>query len=712
MELSTHPEVRRLDGVARGERPARHRVLDGRTSGARGEIAHALAHVVERLARPLGVLQALPLDGGGASELGQERGGVLLGAGDDLPGPTLGPRELGGGAGEVVGGLALAPLDREEARRLGARLRVEPGEELAEPGRLRRAVGLRPLDERRVEAEAGGDREGVALPRVVVDQTERRGESFAIELDRRVASARVRAGERLQRLEVGRGHHQCPASLEGLEDGLRQRRPFVRIRARAELVQEHEGVVVHVLEHVAHLADEGRERREILGDALLVPDHGDEARDQRQAASLRGRNVAPNLRHQHEEPEGFERDRLAAGVRAGHDEEGPLAAEFEIDRDDGPSRIAPALGQKERVARGAERHHSRVQDGVRRVHPLGEPGARDDPVELAEVRDQALDLGQASPDGLAELGQEPRGLLLLLAGVVDQVVVGLDDAVRFEEHGLAALRAVVDDAAEAGARFGAHGDHVAPVAAGHVAVAEDPVGVGCLEQRVQVSDDAPLEVPDPLPEAAEVGARAVGQGPVVGKRRGERLAEVVELREAVADVGEGGRDRTDALAVRPEPGSGLEEGNEAPKLDAVEDGAVRPAAGEARSHVRDRLPGGETVGGHGEARLTGLVERGRHRGRVEERSRSESTVAPHRRVGLCCEEGPDLGPLDAPARERLRGHVVDSVAPAGHVRSLRGAVRSVAGANPRTARAAWLSSAPPAPSACAGRSAFRSAGAS
>src|SRR5207302_4825859 len=140
---------------------------------------------------------------------------------------------------------------------------------------------------------------------------------------------------------------------------------------------------------------------------------------------------------------------------------------------------------------------------------------------------------------------------------------------------------------------------------------------------------------------------------------GERLAEVVELREAVADVGEGGRDRTDALAVRPEPGSGLEEGNEAPKLDAVEDGAVRPAAGEARSHVRDRLPGGETVGGHGEARLTGLVERGRHRGRVEARSRSESTLAPPRRVGLYCEEGPDLGPLDAPARERLRGHVVD-----------------------------------------------------
>src|SRR2546430_5851384 len=48
-------------------------------------------------------------------------------------------------------------------------------------------------------SDLGGDREGVALPRVVVDQTERRGESFAIELDRRVASARVRAGERLQR---------------------------------------------------------------------------------------------------------------------------------------------------------------------------------------------------------------------------------------------------------------------------------------------------------------------------------------------------------------------------------------------------------------------------------------------------------------------------------------------------------------------------------
>src|SRR5439155_13772254 len=117
---------------------------------------------------------------------------------------------------------------------------------------------------------------------------------------------------------------------------------------------------------------------------------------------------------------------------------------------------------------------------------------------------------------------------------------------------------------------------------------------------------------------------------------------------------EGGRDGTDAPAVRRGPGRGLEDGNEAPKLDAVEDGAVCPAAGEARSHVRDRVPGGEAVGSHGEARLTGLVEGGRDRERVEERNRSERAVAPHRRVGLCGQEGADLVQIGrASCRERV-----------------------------------------------------------
>ena len=127
----------------------------------------------------------------------------------------------------------------------------------------------------RGQPEARGDGERVALAGTVVEEPERRGQGGAVELHGRVAGAGVGARERLQWLEVGGGHHQGSACLEVLQDGLGERRALVGVGPRPELVEQHERALVGGRQDLADLRDEGRERREMVGDTLIVPDDGE-----------------------------------------------------------------------------------------------------------------------------------------------------------------------------------------------------------------------------------------------------------------------------------------------------------------------------------------------------------------------------------------------------------------------------------------------------
>ena len=156
------------------------------------------------------------------------------------------------------------------------------------------------LDQLRRQAEPRADGERVALPGPIVDEAERRREPLAVELDRGVARARVGGGEALERLEVRRGDAERAALGQLLEHRLGERRAVVGIGAGAELVEEHERALVHLLEHLAELLDEGGERREVLGHALVVADDGEDLREDGQARALarpaRGSPTAPSAR--------------------------------------------------------------------------------------------------------------------------------------------------------------------------------------------------------------------------------------------------------------------------------------------------------------------------------------------------------------------------------------------------------------------------------
>ena len=128
----------------------------------------------------------------------------------------------------------------------------------------------------RGQPEPLGDGEGLAAAGQADPEVIGRRERLEVELDGGVPHVGGRVGVDLQLGVVGGGGHQRAGPQEVVEQGLGQGRALGRVRARAELVEEDErggaggGRDPH---DRAQVAGEGREA---LGDALLVPDVGEE----------------------------------------------------------------------------------------------------------------------------------------------------------------------------------------------------------------------------------------------------------------------------------------------------------------------------------------------------------------------------------------------------------------------------------------------------
>ena len=90
------------------------------------------------------------------------------------------------------------------------------------------------------QAEPLGDRERLAAAGQADRQAIGRRERLEIELDRRVARPIGRVGVRLQLGVVGRGRDERAGPDEVVEQRLGQRRALGRVRAGAQLVEQHE----------------------------------------------------------------------------------------------------------------------------------------------------------------------------------------------------------------------------------------------------------------------------------------------------------------------------------------------------------------------------------------------------------------------------------------------------------------------------------------
>ena len=223
-------------------------------------------------------------------------------------------------------------------------------------------------------------------------------------------------------------------------------------------------------------AQVARERREALGDGLLVADVGEDVPEYRQARAGLGRHVEPGLVHQRQQPQRAQGDGLAAGVRTGDHQRRVAVAETEVDRHD------PAA--QPRMA-GAEEHDvgpiGRLRPDAVHLAPRRALAAqRSNRASAASVSRSATALAATSADSSSRI----RSLLALGGLRLAPGVAQLDRDERLDEQGLAAARGVVDDALDPAPRIGLDRDDVAAVAQGDQRLLEGARAL-CLDEGLE-----------------------------------------------------------------------------------------------------------------------------------------------------------------------------------------------------------------------------------
>ena len=124
------------------------------------------------------------------------------------------------------------------------------------------------------------------------------------------------------------GHHHRAARAEVVDDGHAERAALGGIGARADLVEQHQRRRREVARHLHDVGQVRGEGGQVGRDRLLVADVGVD-RAGRRAATLpaRGGDVQAALRHERQQADGLEGDRLPAGVGAADDEHRRAAAD-------------------------------------------------------------------------------------------------------------------------------------------------------------------------------------------------------------------------------------------------------------------------------------------------------------------------------------------------------------------------------------------------
>ena len=225
------------------------------------------------------------------------------------------------------------------------------------------------------------DGERLAAPRQADPEPVGRAQRLQVELDGGVSDLRRRVRVDLQLGVVGGRGDQRARPQEVVQERLRQRRPLGRIRPGTQLVEQHERARTGRLRDSDDRAEVARERRERLRHGLLVADVREHVAQDREPGSGIGRHVEAGLVHEGEQAEGPQRDRLAARVRAGHQERLEVRAELHVDGNDPPGQPGMAGSLEDDLGAGPDL-------GTGCVHLLGEARLRAPQVETGQRAEQ------------------------------------------------------------------------------------------------------------------------------------------------------------------------------------------------------------------------------------------------------------------------------------------------------------------------------------
>ena len=193
---------------------------------------------------------------------------------------------------------------------------------------------MRALQQVARQLQPAGDLQGVAHAVLADVQAIGRPQRLHVELDGAVLGPLVVEGIRFQIAQMRRHHRPAAAFVEAVEDGPAQRRPFRRVGAGAEFVQQNQAIGVGFFEDEGDARDVRTEGAERLFQALFVADVGQDVVEDGDVAALAGRDVHAGLGHEAEQAGRLEADRFAAGVRPGDDEQVEAGAEANVDGHD------------------------------------------------------------------------------------------------------------------------------------------------------------------------------------------------------------------------------------------------------------------------------------------------------------------------------------------------------------------------------------------
>ena len=416
---------------------------------------------------------------------------------------------------------------------VGVHLLVEPLLllEVADDVLELRVVGadelFRAQDDAVGEAEALRDRERVARARDADEQAVRRTQALDVELDAGILDAVPRVRERLE-LGIMRRRDRRRANREqALEDGHGERRALLRVRAGAELVDEHEVFGARFREDRDDMRHVRGKCGKALLDALLVADVGVDVVVDRDLGALRHGQEAAALRHEHHEAERLHADRLAARVRARDEQHGKARAELDVDGHD-------IFVRDQRMARGEQPRLAAVRQlRLRRLHALREPRFRKGKIDLRQYvgirRQRRAFLLHLERQAL----EDARDFALLGQRQLLHVVAGLDDGHRLDEERRARRGLVVHDAGEKAAVLGLDRQHVALVADRHDGILEMLLMLRRVEDRADAVLDARLGRRPLAADAAELDTRVIAQLAVLVDGVIEAALELAEQLEAM-----------------------------------------------------------------------------------------------------------------------------------------------------------------------------------
>ena len=374
---------------------------------------------------------------------------------------------------------------------------VQLGQHAVQPLVVVGQVGLRPLDHPGRYAQLLADQEGVGFARYAHAQLVGGAQALHIELTTGVHHAGSLQREDLHLGIVGSGHDQGALDTQLLDDAHRQRRALGGVGARAQLVQQDQGVFVGVVQNAGDLFHVAREGGQALLDALLVADVHQILTEHADGALLMSRDQQAVLCHGAQKARGFQGNGFTAGVGAGDDQGVVLLAQSHVHRNH-LVLVDQGVAGLFQIEPHAVRHLWHVGLLFQRQTGLGQQHVDVQHGLVAEI-EHRLDGGHLVGEG----GQNALDLAFLLAAQLHDLGVGLHHRRGLHEHGGTAGGHVVDDAAHFAPVLSLDRHHEAAVTQRDHRVLQKLIGGAVFDDGIQLVPDGIFHCPDLAPDVKQ-----------------------------------------------------------------------------------------------------------------------------------------------------------------------------------------------------------------